>query len=107
MTTESQVAGDVELAEMTLRSNSYSHDKATYGGGFVDGLRGLMRPVITLYFAIIMTVIAYQLMKLNNGQWVNPTEAQAMLREVINAIIFLTTTAVTWWFGSRPSNRGK
>lgn len=103
---ETQVAGDIAVAETKVWQESYGNDKATYGGGFVDGVRGMMRPVITLYFAVLMSVLTYQLIKLNGGAFVNATEAQAMLKEIINAIIFLTTTAVTWWFGSRPVKRG-
>lgn len=106
MATEAQAAADVEQGEMALVQSSYAMDKATYGGGFVDAIRGLMRPTLTLYFAILMAIIAYQLMQLNNGQWLDVSEAQAMLRDVVNACIFLATTAVTWWFGSRPIKRG-
>ncbi|WP_040728242.1 hypothetical protein [Thiomicrorhabdus sp. Kp2] len=105
LTTESQIAGDVELAELNLRQTSYSNDKATYGGGFVDAIRGLMRPTLTLYFAVLMALIAYQLMQIT-GQMIGTANAQYLLKEVINAIIFLATTSVTWWFGSRPVKRG-
>lgn len=106
MATEAQASADIEQAEIQLRQSSYSMDKASYGGGVVDAIRGLMRPTLTLYFAILMAVIAYQLMQINNGQWLDQSEAQSMLKDVINACIFLTTTAVTWWFGSRPIKRG-
>ncbi|PIP98536.1 MAG: hypothetical protein COW76_20455 [Shewanella sp. CG18_big_fil_WC_8_21_14_2_50_42_11] len=106
LATEAQAAADVEQGEMALVKSSYRMDKATYGGGFVDAIRGLMRPTLTLYFAILMAVISYQLMQINNGQWLDASEAQTMLRDVVNACIFLATTAVTWWFGSRPVKRG-
>lgn len=105
LTTESQIAGDVELAELNLRQASYSNDKATYGGGFVDAIRGIMRPTLTLYFAVLMALIAYQIMQIT-GNIIGTANAQYMLKEVINAIIFLATTSVTWWFGSRPVKRG-
>ncbi|WP_178860797.1 hypothetical protein [Thiomicrorhabdus cannonii] len=106
LATEASAASEVEKAEINLRQTSYTMDKATYGGGFVDAIRGLMRPTLTVYFAVLMALIAWQLMKLNGGHWVNPTDAQMMLRDTVNACIFLTTTAVTWWFGSRPIKRG-
>lgn len=104
-TTELQVEGDIQQSEMVLISNSYQHDRAQYGGGFVDSIRGLMRPTLTLYFAVLMSFIAYQLMVLTKGI-VPEAEAYDLLKMVINACIFLTTTAVTWWFGSRPIKRG-
>ena len=103
--TETQVAGEIEQAKMQLVESSYQHDSARYGGGFVDGVRGLMRPTLTLYFAVLMSLIAYQLMQLT-GQVFPPAEAVELLKQVVNACIFLTTTAVTWWFGSRPVKRG-
>lgn len=106
LTTESQVSGDIELGELNLRQASYSNDKATYGGGFVDAIRGLMRPILTLYFALSMALIAYQLMQIT-GNIVGAANAQYLLKEVINAIIFLATTSVTWWFGSRPIHHAK
>lgn len=105
MATEANAAAEVDKAAIGLRQASYEMDKATYGGGFVDIIRGMMRPVLTLYFAVLMSLIAWELMKINDGQFVNPTEAQAMFKDVINAIIFLATTSVTWWFGSRPNRR--
>lgn len=103
--TESQAAADIEMADIDLRVQSYDMDKATYGGGFVDVVRGLMRPILTVYFAILMSLITYKLFEIT-GQMVGTATAQFMLKEVINSCIFLATTSVTWWFGSRPVNRG-
>ncbi|KUJ73915.1 hypothetical protein AVO42_00395 [Thiomicrospira sp. XS5] len=94
MQTETQVAGELQLA-------SYQTDTAKYGGGFVDAIRGLMRPVLTLYFAILMALIAYQLFMLND-QFIGTATASYLLKDLVNAAIFLATTSVTWWFGSRP-----
>jgi len=106
MATEATAAAEVETAELALTAESYKNDRATYGGGFVDVYRGIVRPTITFYFAILMTLITWQLLSLNNGAWVDPAQANQMLKDIINAIIFLTTTAITWWFGTRPL-RGK
>lgn len=106
LTTETEVAGKIELSELAMRRESYAHDKATYGGGWVDKVRGLMRPGLTVFFAINMAIITYMLIQANNALFTDPDYAQDMLRQVINAIIFLTNTSVTWWFGSRPVKRG-
>jgi len=104
--TEAQASADVEKAEIQLRQGSYLQDKATYGGGFVDGVRGLMRPVLTLYFAVLMALIAYQLFQLANVH-IGTSTASYLLKDIINACIFLSTTSVTWWFGSRPIHKGE
>ena len=103
---EAQVQGDIAIAETQVWQKSYDNDQANYGGGWVDNIRGLMRPILTIYFALLMSVLTYQLIKLNGGAFMNASEAQSMLKEIVNAIIFLTTTAVTWWYGSRPVKRG-
>jgi hypothetical protein len=42
--------GDLKKMQAELQdiSDARSHDKASYGGGFVDFMRGIVRPVITL-----------------------------------------------------------
>ncbi|WP_321276937.1 hypothetical protein [Thiomicrorhabdus indica] len=99
LATEAQVDGELMQA-------SYSQDKASYGGGFVDAIRGLMRPTLTAYFAVLMALIVYQLFQINGAIFLQTGEAYQLLKDVINACIFLVTTAVTWWFGSRPVKRG-
>ena len=104
--TEAQASAEVEKAEIQLRQASYQQDKATYGGGFVDAVRGLMRPILTLYFAVLMALIAYQLFQLANVH-IGTATASYLLKDIINACIFLATTSVTWWFGSRPIHKGR
>ena len=53
---------------------------------FIDLIRGLMRPVITIFF-LVMTYLLYR-----QGQ-----ETQS----IESAIIYMTTTTVLWWFGTR------
>ena len=101
---EAEAAREVNDAE--LRTTSYSADKASYGGGWVDKIRGIMRPVITIYLLGISTYIAVYLTAILNGLGsFGDDEALALYGTIINAIVFLTTTAVTWWFGSRPINK--
>lgn len=101
LATEAEAQADIEQAEVKLIQTSYNNDRATYGGGFVDAVRGLMRPTLTMYFAVLMALIAYQLFSLST-EIVSASTAQTMLTDIINACIFLATTSVTWWFGSRP-----
>ena len=99
---ESTAQADIEQADIQLQQESYKQDRAQYGGGFVDGVRGLMRPMLTTYFAVLMALIAYQLTQLTQGL-IDPDSANAMLTEVVNSCIFLAVASVTWWFGSRPT----
>ena len=100
--TESQRALDVMEGE--IRKASYANDKASYGGGFVDTIRGLMRPLLTLMFVIITAYYGYQVHVMVNGlDSLASLEVFDLYREVINTIMFLTTSSVTWWFGSRST----
>jgi hypothetical protein len=110
---EEQVAGEVMTA-------SYEADKATYSlesvkrltgfwknlAGFflavVDVVRGLMRPVITLYTLGLLTAIGWLLYMAADG--IIP-DIPALWLEVVRAAILLATTSVTWWFGSRQLRR--
>jgi hypothetical protein len=110
---EEQVAGEVLTA-------SYEADKATYSLdsvkrltglwknlagfflAFVDVVRGLMRPVITLYTLGLSTAIGWFLYTAADG--VIP-EMPALWLGVVQAVILLATTSGTWWFGSRQLRR--
>lgn len=57
---------------------------------FVDVVRGLTRPVLTLLF-------------LGLTGWVYFTIEDASIRDrVVDTILYLSTVTVTWWFGTRP-----
>lgn len=93
-------------AEHTILKSSHDMDTARYGGGIIDFARGIMRPLITLYLLLIMSYIGYELNKLVGGlKSMDDKELFSMYDSLINSIVFLTTTAVTWWFGSRPTNK--
>lgn len=121
---EAQAARDV-AAEAT-RQASYGHDKATYAGswagrllkgfwgalaGFllvlVDVARGVIRPATTVYLLVIISVMAWQLHVLvQTFGAVTPEQAWPLYMRVVDAIVFMTMTALTWWFGASP-NRGR
>ena len=95
---ESTLAGDV-----ALRQSSYLNDKATYGGGIVDAIRGLMRPVLTAYLVIVVTAIAAKLfIELDT---IPQADAWDSLSAVIVELVTLSSMTVSWWFGTRPPKR--
>lgn len=109
---------DIEEAEVKagaeIRAASYDNDKATYYDpnakgwvgamlALVDAFRGFMRPGITAYLLVCTSVIAYGLHQtMENAVTLKPEE---VYQQVIMSILFLTETAVTWWFGSRALAR--
>lgn len=123
--TEAEYAGRVQVAKVDLdkeearadadiRSASYGNDKATYYDtkakgwvgimlALVDAFRGFMRPGLTAYLVVCTTIIAYMLHEVvANSVAMSPEE---IYKQVVMSILFLTETAVTWWFGSRALQR--
>lgn len=101
---EAQRSQDIAASE--LMAASFSADKATYGGGIVDTLRGLIRPLITVYLMVVFTLLCFKITNMViDLEIMNDQELIELYKELINSIIFLTTTAVCWWFGSRTTNK--
>ena len=92
-----------DVGDVNIRQASYNNDKSSYGIIFIDSVRGLMRPIITTYLLILMSYIAYKINSIVGGLNGLPAlEIWTLYHELIIAIIFLTTTTITWWFGTRP-----
>ena len=73
----------------------------------LDFIRGAMRPGLTMYLAILVTLIYWQTIALLETYAIQPTpdQAFAMWQLLIGTFVYLFTTVVTWWFGDR--NRQK
>lgn len=56
----------------------------------VDFLRGIVRPGLTLYLCAVVTIMYTR----TDGATINP-------QSIVDTILYLAVTAVTWWFGSR------
>ena len=71
--------------------------------GFVDWLRGFMRPALTMYLTILTTAItwmAWDIMQ-KHGMGMTSEQAVAVFNQVVAIVIYLTVSCVTWWFGDR------
>lgn len=102
---EGAIAADV--AAYNAFEKSQDEVNKTYGGK-VDQVRGLMRPAITAYLLALSTLASLQIYRLMGGfEALSESELTSIFSTVIDQILFLTTTAVTWWFGSRPSQSRK
>ncbi|MCU7839792.1 MAG: hypothetical protein KZQ94_10500 [Candidatus Thiodiazotropha sp. (ex Troendleina suluensis)] len=110
---EERVAGEVMTASYEADRASYSLESVQRLTGFwknlagfslavVDVVRGMMRPLITLYTLGLLTAIGWLMYKAAEG--VIP-EMAALWLEIVQAVILLSTISVTWWFGSRQLRR--
>jgi len=85
-------------AASDLRMASYQHDTGTgQGSQWVTDTLRLIRPVLTA-----MLVLAVILL------WFTSKDSDGDIRtQVVVAIIYLATSAVTWWFGDRAPSVSK
>ena len=106
-----QVEGEIQrdVGELNAFTQGLKEQQLMYNVKFVDAIRGLMRPLITIYLLVIGTYVA-----INIGGYVGGIESAItgpemieMYKDTIGQVMFLLTTAVTWWFGSRPSSLRK
>ncbi len=73
----------------------------------LDFLRGLVRPVLTGYLCVLTTLIYIKAERLLNGNIILPGMALDLTTQIIQTILYLTTTCVCFWFGSRGNKAPK
>ena len=72
--------------------------------GCVDVARGAVRPVITVYLVVKTMQIWEDVLKIGGGmQGLGQEVCRALALSIVNMILYLTCTAVGWWFGTRGS----
>lgn len=111
---ETDAAKDVAATEAFVKS--HTADVARYATGdsaanstsfiVVDVIRGLVRPTLTIYVMVVVTLIYWQLMQLVGGLTAIPThDALTMVKGVIDGLMYIATTVVLWWFGTRTKGQ--
>ena len=77
--------------------------------GFIDFLRGIIRPTLTTYLVGLttyITLIAWEIVEKSNGAvGISPADALDLLTNVTNIVVYLTVSCVTWWFGDRRMSK--
>jgi hypothetical protein len=73
----------------------------------LDFARGIVRPGLTLYLCAITTVIYVKAARLLNGNTILPGMAYDLVTQIINTILYLTTSCVLFWFGARNKSKQK
>jgi hypothetical protein len=61
----------------------------------LDFLRGLVRPVLTVYIVGLVTWIGYSTYK------TNPSAFNSSAELLVQVILYLSSTAFSWWFSDR------
>jgi hypothetical protein len=72
--------------------------------GMVDFLKAFTRPGITWLFTgatLFLAYTAYQVLGASGMSAMDTTAAMAILTHVMDIVLYLTVSCVTWWFGDR------
>ena len=60
----------------------------------IDFLRGFVRPFLTLYMCVVVTILYLR----TDGGTVNA-------QSIVDTILYLATMSCSWWFGSRTTSK--
>jgi ABC-type multidrug transport system fused ATPase/permease subunit len=126
--TKAEVEGRVEIAEVEALKESYKSlsqdafkesymDKmfqsnwtawigalAAFLFAIVDFLKKLARPILTYYHVILTTwvaIVVYGILEKAHGEAITPDEAFKLFQMIVNVLLFLTVSCVTYWFVDR------
>jgi len=105
----------MNVSEMKAFTESQKNDKAAYTDpskmgavgrffmGFVDFMRGMIRPSMTIYMTVLTTLMYMEVMDLIGGLdgVLTKEVALQLANQIILVILYITTTVVLWWFGTR------
>ena len=104
-----EIEGAQRVEEKTVDAfaASIKAQAAPVGNPKLDFILRLVRPLITASLLWMMYGIYTKLDNLTGGlEKLSPDQQLALYMTVVDAIIFLTTTAVGWWFASRKGQVG-
>ena len=96
--TENEMAIAQEASFASMRTASYQHD-ASYGevSLWVRNTLRLVRPVLTVFLIVEVGII-----------WFTIADSRIDLQEqIISGVLFMASTALTWWFGDRAPSPKK
>jgi hypothetical protein len=75
--------------------------------GVVDFLRGIIRPGITIYSMVLLTILMLWVQSMYQSKALSLTteQTQKLALDIIGTVTYLASTTVTFWFGVRPSGK--
>jgi hypothetical protein len=113
---EVEAAGKEAVADAAAFGESYKLEpqrysdnvKPTWGQGWLlvilDFIRGIIRPGLTIYLCAITTMVYLQVRMLLGGEDLSAAAALDAWKMVVGTLLYLTTTCVVWWYGTRNKN---
>lgn len=113
-----EAGAKVDAADAEAFAASYKLEPAMYSGSakptkaqawvlvLVDGLRGSVRPLLTVYLCVITTMTYLDARALLGSTAYTTEQAFELTRLIVWTVLYLTTTCVLWWFGTRNKQTG-
>ena len=110
---EVETEGKISVADAQLLAESYKADRATYSTegkrnvvvefllGLVDVCRGSVRPLLTYYFTVLISIQFFRFFSSYSELNTSPEVLGEMLNKITITILYVGTTVVLWWFGTR------
>ncbi len=74
---------------------------------FVDCVRGLIRPVLTIYLCGVTTAVYMQAGTIIKNQPITIDQSVEIYQQISATILYLTNCCVLFWFGTRPKDQKK
>lgn len=104
-----EVEGEIAHAEAEALAAAHAADKATYGGGLVDVVRGFVRPVLTGLLVVGALYVNFILLRLLTETWPTLTQGEKLklMLLALEWLFFQAGSAIGFWFGSRGQPRVK
>lgn len=82
-------------------------DKQNWLMVLLDFMRGAIRPGLTIYLCALTTAIYFQAKFLLRSNDITVEQAYDLVTQIIDTILYLTTTCVLFWFGTRNKAKQK
>jgi hypothetical protein len=120
-----EMEGQVQLQGSAddMREGSYEHDSRAYSADLdiksawlkamlviADFVRALIRPALTVFLIWLVWETRQEVnavIEAAGVEAISVDKAVGIYGAVVEMILFLASTAVTWWFGTRPMKRRK
>lgn len=108
-----EAAGKEAVADAEAFGKSYDLEPKRYAEGaqltqnqvwlmvLLDAARGIVRPFLTIYLCALTTYVWYQVRSVLGAENLDTAAALDVWKMVVGNIMYLTTTCVLWWFGTR------
>lgn len=97
----------IETAGYEALAKSFAADKATYGIDWIDGIRGLVRPALTLILTFAALLVNLVVLDKLVSVWdtVTPEARLVLTTTTVEWVLFQASIAIGWWFAHRPSSK--